>query len=280
MADLEDDPLPPLRDIIRRYDLRADKSLGQNFILDLNVTRRIARAAMVTSQSHIIEIGPGPGGLTRALLMEGAGKVTVIERDRRFQKPLEEIAAHYAPRLDIIFADALEVSLHDITQSPYQIVANLPYNLATPLLLGWLKQNPIGWQNLTLMFQKEVGERICAKIGDKHYGRLGVISNFVAQTDILFDVKPDVFVPPPKVTSAIVQLTPRAKRISKVALERLEIVTQAAFGQRRKMLRASLKQLTPEPQNWLAEAGIDETLRAENLTLEQFCALAETLPQT
>ncbi|MGC6476238.1 MAG: 16S rRNA (adenine(1518)-N(6)/adenine(1519)-N(6))-dimethyltransferase RsmA [Parvibaculales bacterium] len=279
MADLDDDPLPPLRDIIHRYDLWADKSLGQNFILDLNVTRRIARSANITPQSHIIEIGPGPGGLTRALLMEGAGKVTVIERDRRFQEPLEEIAAHYAPRLEIIFADALEVYLHEVTQGPYQIVANLPYNLATPLLLGWLKQDPIGWQNLTLMFQKEVGERICATTGDKHYGRLGVISNFVAQTDILFDVKPEVFVPPPKVTSAIVQLTPRPKRISDVALDKLEIVTQAAFGQRRKMLRASLKQLTPEPQNWLTQAGIDETLRAENLTIEQFCALAETLPK-
>ena len=270
------------RALIDRLRMRQDnvKALGQHFLNNEEVLDETMVLAEISEHDHVIEIGPGPGGLTRALLMEGAGKVTVIERDRRFQEPLEEIAAHYAPRLDIIFADALGVSLHDITQSPYQIVANLPYNLATPLLLGWLKQNPIGWQNLTLMFQKEVGERICAKMGDKHYGRLGVISNFVAQTDILFDVKPDVFVPPPKVTSAIVQLTPRAKRISKVALERLEIVTQAAFGQRRKMLRASLKQLTPEPQNWLAEAGIDETLRAENLTLEQFCALAETLPQT
>ncbi|MGC6511682.1 MAG: 16S rRNA (adenine(1518)-N(6)/adenine(1519)-N(6))-dimethyltransferase RsmA [Parvibaculales bacterium] len=271
------DPLPPLRDVINRHDLWADKSLGQNFILDLNVTRRIARTAGVSPDSHVIEVGPGPGGLTRALLMEGAGKVTVIEMDRRFEAPLREIAAVYPGRLEIIFGDALEISPADITPAPYQIVSNLPYNLATPLLVSWLKQTPPGWDSLTLMFQKEVGERIVAPPGDKHYGRLGVLANWRAQTRIVFDVAPSVFVPPPKVTSAIVQLVPRARPVANVDIEKLEAVTQAAFGQRRKMLRASLKQLVKNPAEWLETAGIDGTRRAENLSIEELCALAQTL---
>ncbi len=272
-----DDPLPPLKEVINQYDLWADKSLGQNFILDLNITRRIARAAMVTKSSHVIEIGPGPGGLTRALLMEGAGQVTVIERDRRFQKPLEQIAKAYPARLEIIFGDALKIPLTNITSNPYKIVANLPYNLATPLLINWLKQSPPEWENLTLMFQKEVGARICASSTDKHYGRLSVIANWRAKTQILFDVPPSVFVPPPKVTSSIVQLHPRPMPLIDVELEKLETVTQAAFGQRRKMLRASLKQISANPVQWLEEAGIKATQRAENLSIEQFCALAKTL---
>lgn len=271
------DPLPPLRDVINRHDLWADKSLGQNFILDLNVTRRIARTAGVSPDSHVIEVGPGPGGLTRALLMEGAGKVTVIEMDRRFEAPLREIAAVYPGRLEIIFGDALEISPADITPAPYQIVSNLPYNLATPLLVSWLKQTPPGWDSLTLMFQKEVGERIVAPPGDKHYGRLGVLANWRAQTRIVFDVAPSVFVPPPKVTSAIVQLVPRARPVANVDIEKLEAVTQAAFGQRRKMLRASLKQLVKNPAEWLETTGIDGTRRAENLSIEELCALAQTL---
>ena len=271
------DPLPPLRDVINQHDLWADKSLGQNFILDLNVTRRIARAADLRADSHVIEIGPGPGGLTRALLMEGAGKVTVIEMDRRFEAPLREIADAYPGRLEIIFGDALDINPADITSGPYKIVSNLPYNLATPLLVNWLKQTPPGWEGLTLMFQKEVGERIVAAPGDKHYGRLGVLANWRAQTRVLFDVAPSVFVPPPKVTSAIVQLVPRPQPLIDVEIEKLEAVTQAAFGQRRKMLRASLKQLVQNPSDWLESAGIDGTRRAENLSIEELCALAKTL---
>ena len=271
------DPLPPLGEVINQYDLWADKSLGQNFILDLNVTRRIARAADIDQNTHVIEIGPGPGGLTRALLMEGAGKVTVIETDKRFEKPLREIADAYPNRLDIIFGDALKVSLSEITSRPYKIVSNLPYNLATPLLINWLEQSPVKWESLTLMFQKEVGERIIAGPGDKHYGRLGVLANWRAQTQILFDVAPTVFVPPPKVTSAIVQLLPRTKPLVDVEIAKLETVTQAAFGQRRKMLRASLKQLCPDPSQWLEKAGIDGTCRAENLSIEEICALAKNL---
>ena len=269
--------MPPLRDVINRYDLWADKSLGQNFILDFNVTRRIARAANLSGDTHVIEVGPGPGGLTRALLMEGAGKVTVIEMDRRFEAPLQEIADAYPGRLEIIFGNALEIAPADITSAPYHIVSNLPYNLATPLLVNWLKQDPPGWERLTLMFQKEVGERIIARPGDKHYGRLGVLANWRAQTSLLFDVAPSVFVPPPKVTSAIVQLEPRAHPLVDVDIDKLEAVTQAAFGQRRKMLRASLKQLTPNPSEWLESTGIDGTCRAENLSIEELCALAKKL---
>lgn len=271
----EFDPLPPLRDVINRYDLWADKSLGQNFILDLNVTRRIARAANVSAETHVIEIGPGPGGLTRAILMEGAGKVTVIEMDRRFEAPLQEISEAYPGRLEIIFGDALEIAPTDITNHPYKIVSNLPYNLATPLLINWLKQSPPGWASLTLMFQKEVGERIVATPGSKHYGRLGVLANWLAHTEILFDVAPSVFVPPPKVTSAIVQLCPRKQPLGDVEIEKLEAVTQAAFGQRRKMLRASMKQLSQNPSHLLETAGIDGTRRAETLSIEEICALAK-----
>lgn len=272
-----DDPLPPLRDIIRNHDLRASKVLGQNFILDLNLTRRIARTAAQSGSSpfnRVIEIGPGPGGLTRALLMEGAEHVTVIEADERFRPALEDISQAYPDRLSVVMGDALKIDLYEIIKDGYKIVSNLPYNIATPLLIKWLSQSPIRWNSLTLMFQKEVAQRICAQPGEDAYGRLAVMSNWLAETSIEFDVPANVFVPPPKVTSAIVSLIPREQPLAEADLSTLEKVTAAAFGQRRKMLRASLKQITPETETILVACNIDPTRRAETLTIEEFCALA------
>lgn len=272
------DALPPLRDVIRDHDLRASKSLGQNFILDLNLTRRIARAA--APLDSVVEIGPGPGGLTRGLLMEGARHVTLIEADERFRPALEEIAAAHPGRVTIVFGDALQIHPHDITDGRFKIVANLPYNVATPLLVSWLSQKPVKWDSLTLMFQKEVAGRICAQPGDSAYGRLSVLSNWLAETKIMFDVPPEVFVPPPKITSSVVSLLPRSRPLAAANLAELEKVTAAAFGQRRKMLRASLKQLVPQPETileTLATCGIDPTRRAETLSIEEFCALSRAL---
>ena len=275
-----DDPLPPLRDIIRDHDLRASKVLGQNFILDLNLTRRIARTAAQSGSSplnRVIEIGPGPGGLTRALLMEGAEHVTVIEADERFRPALEDISQAYPDKLSVVMGDALKIDPNEIIKDGYKIVANLPYNIATPLLIKWLSQSPIRWDSLTLMFQKEVAQRICAQPGEDAYGRLAVMSNWLAETSIEFDVPANVFVPPPKVTSAIVSLIPREQPLARADLSTLEKVTAAAFGQRRKMLRASLKQITPETETILVACNIDPTRRAETLTIEEFCALARAL---
>lgn len=277
-----DDPLPPLRDIIRDHDLRASKVLGQNFILDLNLTRRIARTATqagATPLHKVIEIGPGPGGLTRGLLMEGAEHVTVIEADERFRPALEDIATAYPDRLSVVMGDALKINPSEILEGNYKIVANLPYNIATPLLIKWLSQSPIGWDSLTLMFQKEVAQRICAQPGEDNYGRLAVLSNWLAETKIEFDVPADVFVPPPKVTSAIVSLIPREHPLAEADLSTLEIVTAAAFGQRRKMLRASLKQITNEAETILIACNIDPTRRAETLKIEEFCSLARALKE-
>ena len=277
----ETDPLPPLREVIRDYDLRASKSFGQNFILDLNVTRRIARAAAPLGQ--VIEIGPGPGGLTRGLLMEGAAKVTVIEADERFLPALEDIAAAYPGRLEIVIGDALKITPAELLPestnktATYKIVANLPYNVATPLLINWLTETPIRWESLTLMFQKEVGDRICARPGEAAYGRLGVLSGWLTEAQTLFDVPASVFVPPPKVTSSIVQLIPRPTPLDDAAPATLEKLTAAAFGQRRKMLRASLKQLCKDPTAVLEQVGIDPTRRAETLEIQEFCALARVL---
>lgn len=275
------DGLAPIREVLEKHNLWARKGFGQNFILDLNLTRRIARCVNTSKSplknSHIIEIGAGPGGLTRGLLMEGAKKVTVIEADARFLPILEDIRHAYPNRLEIIIGDALKHPPASITTQPYKIVSNLPYNVGTPLLISWLRQTPLAWESLTLMFQKEVAQRICATVGDKHYGRLSVLTNWLTQTHILFDVPPQVFVPAPKVTSAIVQLFPRSAPLAQAHIATLEKVTMAAFGQRRKMLRASLKQLTDNPQGLLAQAEIDETARAENLTIEEFCALARHL---
>lgn len=275
-------PLPPLRDVIRDYDLRASKVLGQNFILDLNLTRRIARTAGQSGSSplnKILEIGPGPGGLTRGLLMERANHVTVIEADERFRPALEDISKAYPDRLSIVMGDALKINPNEIFEGGYKIVANLPYNIATPLLIKWLSQSPIRWDSLTLMFQKEVAQRICAQPGDDAYGRLAVLSNWLADTTIEFDVSADVFVPPPKVTSAIVTLVPREQPLAEADLSILEKVTAAAFGQRRKMLRASLKQITPEAESILLACDIDPTRRAETLTIEEFCALSRALKE-
>ena len=277
-----EDPLPPLRDVIHDYDLRASKVLGQNFILDLNLTRRIARTAGQSGSSplnKILEIGPGPGGLTRGLLMEGADHVTVIEADERFRPALEDISKAYPDKLSLVMGDALKINPNEIFEGGYKIVANLPYNIATPLLIKWLSQSPIRWDSLTLMFQKEVAQRICAQPGDDAYGRLAVLSNWLADTTIEFDVSADVFVPPPKVTSTIVTLVPREQPLAEADLSILEKVTAAAFGQRRKMLRASLKQITPEAESILLACNIDPTRRAETLTIEEFCALSRALKE-
>ena len=277
-----EDPLPPLRDVIRDYDLRASNVLGQNFILDLNLTRRIARTAGQSGSSplnKILEIGPGPGGLTRGLLMESADHVTVIEADERFRPALEDISKAYPDKLSVVMGDALKINPNEIFEGGYKIVANLPYNIATPLLIKWLSQSPIRWDSLTLMFQKEVAQRICAQPGDDAYGRLAVLSNWLADTTIEFDVSADVFVPPPKVTSTIVTLVPREQPLAEADLSILEKVTAAAFGQRRKMLRASLKQITPEAESILLACNIDPTRRAETLTIEEFCALSRALKE-
>ncbi|MBB98779.1 MAG: 16S rRNA (adenine(1518)-N(6)/adenine(1519)-N(6))-dimethyltransferase [Rhodobacteraceae bacterium] len=271
------DTLPPLRDVIRTHDLQARKSLGQNFLLDLNLTLRIARTAGDLTQATVLEVGPGPGGLTRALLVAGARRVVAVEKDTRCLPALEEIAAHYPGRLEIRNADALTLRLSEIADGgPLKIVANLPYNVGTQLLLGWVAQEswPPAWQSLTLMFQKEVAERIVATPGSKAYGRLGVLAGWRCHATIAFDVGPKAFTPPPKVTSAVVHLTPRATPLP-CDLKALERVTAAAFGQRRKMLRASLKSLAGDAQDRLEAAGIEPTRRAEELDIAEFVKLAQ-----
>jgi 16S rRNA (adenine1518-N6/adenine1519-N6)-dimethyltransferase len=273
--------LPPLRDVIAAHGLAARKGLGQNFLLDLNLTRRIARAGGPLAGCHIVEIGPGPGGLTRALLIEGAAHVTAIERDRRALPALKEIAAAAPGRLTIVEGDALAFDISALrTDLPIRIVANLPYNIATPLLTGWLSAEPWppDWASLTLMFQREVAERIVAQPGSKAYGRLAVLAQWRTRARLLFEVPPRAFIPSPKVTSALVRLEPRPNA-APIPVATLEAVTAAAFGQRRKMLRASLKSLWPHPESILAEAGIDPTVRAEQLTVEDFLRLATLFRQ-
>ena len=271
------DGLPPLRDVIRRHGLSARKSLGQNFLLDLNLTARIARAAGPLAGFEVVEVGPGPGGLTRALLAEGAKGVIAIERDSRAIAALHEIAAHYPGRLDIVEADALDVDMAALVRGPAKVVANLPYNIATPLLFGWLEAEPWPpwYESLTLMFQKEVALRITASPGGKDYGRLSVFAQWRTRPRILFDVKPQAFTPPPKVTSSLVRLEPRAEPLP-CRPARLEQVTAAAFGQRRKMLRSALKPLG-DPERLLAEAGVSSDARAEEVPVEGFAALARAL---
>ncbi|MEO1985090.1 MAG: 16S rRNA (adenine(1518)-N(6)/adenine(1519)-N(6))-dimethyltransferase RsmA [Martelella sp.] len=271
------DDLPPLREVLAAHDLDAKKALGQNFLLDLNLTQKIARTAGDLEDAHVIEVGPGPGGLTRAILSLGAEKLTVIERDERCLPALEEIASHYPGRLEIISGDALKTDFAALAgDRPVRIISNLPYNVGTQLLVNWLLPRawPPYWQSLTLMFQKEVAQRIVAEAGDNHYGRLGVLAGWRTEARIAFDVPPQAFTPPPKVTSSVVHLTPRAEPLP-VAAAALEKVTQAAFGQRRKMLRQSLKSLGGEAL--LAKAGIDPTRRAETLSIAEFCTLAENL---
>jgi 16S rRNA (adenine1518-N6/adenine1519-N6)-dimethyltransferase len=270
------DDLPPLREVIRRHDLRAKKSLGQNFLLDLNLTGRIARAAGPLKGVNVLEIGPGPGGLTRALLGEGA-RVLAVERDERAIAALAEIAERHPGRLDVVAGDALGFDPHARLPAPARVVANLPYNIATALLVGWLTTEPWPpwYDRLVLMFQREVAERITAPPGSKAYGRLSVLAGWRTKARILFDIAPSAFVPPPKVTSSLVELVPRPDPIpcDSRALQR---VTESAFGQRRKMLRQSLKSLGADPLALLAAAGIEPTARAEDLSVEGFAALARS----
>jgi len=267
------DALPPLREVIRRHGIAAKRSLGQHFLLDLNLTRRIARAAAPLGEADIVEIGPGPGGLTRALLTEGARRVVAVERDRRCIAALEELATAFPGRLTIVEGDALALDPVALTEPPRRIAANLPYNIATPLLLAWLRQAR-AWDRFVLMFQKEVAERLAAAPGGKSYGRLSVITQFFCKVELVFDVAPSAFVPPPQVTSTVVRLTPLAAPRGRCDPAALERVTAAAFGQRRKMLRQSLKTLAIDPLPLLAACGIDPTARAEDLSVEQFAALA------
>lgn len=268
------DDLPPLREVLAEHGLDPRKALGQNFLLDLNLTSRIARQAAPLEDATVVEVGPGPGGLTRALLAAGAARVIAIEKDRRCLPALAAIAERYPGRLEVIEADALALDVAEMTGGePVKIVANLPYNVGTQLLLGWLggREWPPFWTDLTLMFQKEVAQRIVAAPGSDHYGRLGVLAGWRTEARILFDVPPQAFTPPPKVTSSVVRLTPLAEPIP-APLAALEKVTAAAFGQRRKMLRQSLKALGGE--ELLRRAEIDPTRRAETLSIAEFCRLA------
>lgn len=271
------DDLPPLREVVRTHGLMAKKSLGQNFLFDLNLTSRIARSAGPLEDATVIEVGPGPGGLTRAILAAGAKRVIAIERDARCLPALAEISAHYPGRIEVIEADALAFDPRPMVgDGLVRIISNLPYNVGTALLTGWLttEEWPPWWSSLTLMFQREVAERIVADESDpKDYGRLGVLCGWRTEARILFDVPPSAFVPPPKITSSIVHLTPRPDPLP-CRIGALETVTRAAFGQRRKMLRQSLKSITPDPSAIIAAAGLEETIRAENVPVEGYVALA------
>ena len=276
------DDLPPLREVIREHALSARKSLGQNFLLDLNLTARIARAAGPLEQATVVEIGPGPGGLTRALLALGARHVIAIEHDARAIPALEAISRRYPGRLEIVCTDAQTFDPRPyLGSSKAKIVANLPYNIATALLVGWLSIEPWPpWYDMmVLMFQREVAERIVAREDEDAYGRLGVLANWRAETKILFDISPSAFVPQPKVTSSLVRLVPRQspERCDRRALEQ---VAAAAFGQRRKMLRQSLKSLSVDPARLAAAAGVDPTRRAETIPVSGFVAMARELVDT
>ncbi|EPX81918.1 16S rRNA (adenine(1518)-N(6)/adenine(1519)-N(6))-dimethyltransferase RsmA [Salipiger mucosus] len=273
------DGLPPLREVIASHDLRARKALGQNFLLDLNLTAKIARQAGDLSGMDVLEIGPGPGGLTRGLLAEGARRVLAIEKDARCLPALEQIAQAYPGRLEVIQGDALQVDPLAHLSPPIAVCANLPYNVGTELLVRWLTPDdwPPFWQTLTLMFQREVAERIVAQPGNKAYGRLAVLAQWRCEARIVLGLPPSAFTPAPKVASAVVHLRalpePRFPADPKV----LERVVATAFNQRRKMLRAALKGLSPEIESVLERAGIEPTMRAEQVSLERFCALAREL---
>lgn len=274
--------LPPLRDTIKEHGLDARKALGQHFLLDLNLTRRIVRAAGELEGHLVIEVGPGPGGLTRALLESPAAHVIAIERDARCIAALMELQAAWPGRLTIIEGDALEANWAALAQGrPTHVIANLPYNVGTPLLIGWLKQAAL-FQGLALMFQKEVGDRLLAPVGGKAYGRLAVMTQWICKASRAFDIPARAFTPPPKVDSSVILLVPRAAPLAPANWDAMEKVVAAAFGQRRKMLRASLRQLPVDSDALLAVTGIDGSLRAEQLEIAGFAALArafEELPR-
>ncbi len=272
--------LPPLRDVIARHELRAVKALGQHFLLDLNLTRRIARAAGGLDAGSTVEVGPGPGGLTRALLIEGAAKVYAVEKDRRCLAALADLAAAFPGRLEVIEADALVTDVTVLGGAPRRIVANLPYNVSTSLLADWmgcLARDPLCLESLTLMFQKEVAERLAAAPGSRVYGRLSVLCQWLCEVRALFDVPPRAFTPAPRVTSSVVRFVSRGRPLAPAPLAHLERVTAAAFGQRRKMLRQSLRSLGADTPALIAAAGVAETARAETLSVADFCALARAL---
>jgi 16S rRNA (adenine1518-N6/adenine1519-N6)-dimethyltransferase len=273
------DTLPPLREVIATHQLSARKSLGQNFLLDLNLTAKIARQAGDLTGCDVLEIGPGPGGLTRGLLAEGARRVLAVEKDSRCLPVLEEIADAYPDRLQVINGDALEIDPLQYLTPPVRVVANLPYNVGTELLVRWLtpKDWPPFWQSLTLMFQREVAERIVAQPGSKAYGRLAILAQWRAKAQIVLSLPPGAFTPPPKVSSAVVHLEALPEPRYPADAATLSRVVAAAFNQRRKMLRASLKGVSPDIEAHLEAAGIPPTERAEQVSLEAFCALARSL---
>jgi 16S rRNA (adenine1518-N6/adenine1519-N6)-dimethyltransferase len=273
------DGLPPLREVIRAHDLVAKKQLGQNFLLDLNLTAKIARSAGDLSSCDVLEVGPGPGGLTRGLLAEGARRVVAVEKDARCLPALAEIAAAYPGRLEVLHGDALELDLGSHLTAPVKIVANLPYNVGTELLIRWLSPQvwPPLWSSLTLMFQKEVAERIVAKPRSDHYGRLALLVQWRCNAQIVMTLPPEAFTPAPKVHSAVVHLTALPEPRFPCDFNVLQRVTAMAFNQRRKMLRSSLKGLKPGIEGILESVGIPPTARAEEIALEQFCALARAV---
>lgn len=273
------DGLPPLREVIANHGLSARKSLGQNFLLDLNLTAKIARQAGDLTGCDVLEIGPGPGGLTRGLLAEGARHVVAIEKDERCLAALADVADHYPGRLTVLSGDALKIDPMEYLTPPVRVVANLPYNVGTELLVRWLTPDrwPPYWTSLTLMFQKEVAQRITAECGSKAYGRLSILAQWRCQVRMAMQIPPEAFTPPPKVTSAVVHLERRETPLYAADAKVLERVVAQAFGQRRKMLRASLKGLVPDIEEVLLSVGIKPTDRAENVTVEQFCALARAV---
>ena len=273
------DNLPPLRDVIAIHGLTARKSMGQNFLLDMNLTAKIARQAGDLSNCDILEIGPGPGGLTRGLLAEGARKVFAIEKDARCMAALSEIAEAYPGRLEVVSADALDFQPTTHLTPPIRVVSNLPYNIGTELLVRWLTPAswPPFWQSLTLMFQKEVAQRIVAQPGSKAYGRLAILSQWRTEAHIVMELPPAAFTPPPKVHSAVVHLTARAEPLYPANAKILSRVVASAFNQRRKMLRAALKSVAPDIEDKILAAGLKPTDRAEQISIEGFCALARQL---
>ena len=275
------DALPPLREVIATHDLKAQKSLGQNFLLDLNLTAKIARQVGDLANCDILEIGPGPGGLTRGLLAEGARRVVAVEKDRRCIPALEDIASHHSGRLQVLEGDALAIDPMAHLNAPIRVAANLPYNIGTELLVRWLTPPhwPPFWQSLTLMFQREVAERITAQPGSKAYGRLAILAQWRCTANIVLSLPPEAFTPPPKVSSAVVHLVALKEPKFPADAKTLERVVATAFNQRRKMLRSALKPLGGDIEDRLRAAGIAPTDRAENVPLEGFCALARALPQ-